>query len=69
MLNPIVLREMEKHDATGPPQMGFLPSDYQSFAATDDAIIFFFNQDGLLPHTEGPFQVWVPRTELASILA
>lgn len=70
VLNLIVLREMEKRDPAGrPPQMGFLPSDYASYAITDDAITFFFNQDGLLPHVDGPFQVSVPRTELASILA
>ena len=43
-------------------------TSYQQFAITDDAIIFFFNQDGVLPHEDGPFQVAVPRSELASIL-
>jgi len=38
-------------------------------AITDDAIIIFFNRDRLLPHEEGPLQVTVPRSELASILA
>jgi len=41
---------------------------YQQFAITDDAIIFFFDQDGLLPHEDGPLEVAVPRSELASIL-
>jgi hypothetical protein len=40
---------------------------YQNFAITDDAVIFFFNHDIL--HEEGPPQVSVPRTELASLLA
>jgi hypothetical protein len=30
--------------------------------------LFFFDQDGLLPHEEGPLQVTVPRSELAPIL-
>ncbi len=42
---------------------------YQEFAITDDAIIFFFNQDSLLHHEQGPLEVAVPRSELASILA
>lgn len=44
-------------------------TSYQQFAITEDAIIFFFNQGGLLPHEEGPFQVTVPRSDLASVLA
>jgi hypothetical protein len=42
---------------------------YQNFASTDDAVIFFFNQDGLLPHTEGSLEVTVPRTDIAALLA
>jgi hypothetical protein len=42
---------------------------YQNFAITDDAVIFFFNQDGLLSHVDGPLTVKVPRTELAALLA
>ena len=30
---------------------------------------FFFNQDGLLSHVDGPLTVKVPRTELAALLA
>ena len=43
--------------------------EYQNFAITDDAVIFFFDQGQLLSHAEGPQQVSVPRTELASIMA
>jgi hypothetical protein len=32
-------------------------------------VIFFFDQDGLLPHEDGPLEVSVPRTELAPLLA
>jgi hypothetical protein len=42
---------------------------YQNFAIADDAVIFFFNQDGLLPHEDGPLEVDVPRTDIASLLA
>jgi hypothetical protein len=38
-------------------------------AITDNAIVFFFDQDGLLPHEDGPLQVTVPRSDLASMLA
>ena len=42
---------------------------YQNFAITDNAVLFFLNQDGLLPHEKGPLTVEVPRTEIASFLA
>jgi Protein of unknown function (DUF3298) len=70
VLNPIVQRELDKHGATGSLTLDDLGAKaYQNFAITDDAIIFFFNQDGLLPHERGPLTVEVPRTELASLLA
>jgi hypothetical protein len=70
VLNPIIQRELDKHGATGALTLEDLGAKaYQSFAITDDAIIFFFNQDGLLPHERGSLTVEVPRTELASLLA
>jgi hypothetical protein len=42
---------------------------YQNFAITDDAVLFFFDQGRILPMVDGPQQVSVPRTELASLLA
>ena len=42
---------------------------FQNFALTDDAAIFFIGQGQLLGHPEGPLEVSVPRTELASSLA
>jgi hypothetical protein len=56
------------------PTVAAAPDDltatsYQQFAITDDAIINFFNQDGLQPHEEGPLEVRVPRSELASMPA
>ncbi len=42
---------------------------FQNFALTDDAVIFYFGQGQLLGHPQGPLEVSVPRTELASVLA
>jgi hypothetical protein len=70
VLNPIVQRELDKHGATGSLTLEDLGAKaYENFAITDDAVIFFFNQDGLLPHERGPLTVEVPRTELAGLLA
>jgi hypothetical protein len=41
--------------------------DYQNFAVTDDAIIFFFDHDIL--HEDGPGKVSVPRAQLVGLLA
>jgi hypothetical protein len=70
VLNPIVQRELDKRGATGSLSLIDLGvKAYQNFAITDDAVNFFFNQDGLLPHEIGPLEVDVPRTELAPLLA
>ena len=70
VLDPIVEREIDKHGGPGPLTLNDLGADaYQSFAITDDAVIFFFNQDELLYHVDGSLTVAVPRTELAGILA
>ena len=70
VLNPIVQRELGKHDAPGPLSLNDLGVNaYRNFAITDDTVIFFFDQDTLLPHEDGPLKVTVPRTELASMLA
>jgi hypothetical protein len=70
VLDPIVEREVNKHGGPGALTLNDLGAEaYQSFAITDDAVIFFFNQDGLLSHVDGPLTVTVPRTELAALLA
>lgn len=70
VLNPIVQRELDKRGAPGALTLTDLDAKaYQNFAITDDAVIFIFNQDGLLPHEVGPLKVEVPRTELAPLLA
>lgn len=69
-LNPIIQPELDKHGATGSLTLDDLGATaYQNFAITDDSVIFFFDQDGLLPHENGPLTVEVPRTDLASLLA
>jgi uncharacterized protein DUF3298 len=70
VLNPIVEREVNKHGGPGALTLTDLGADaYRSFAITDDAVIFFFNQDELLSHVDGTLTVKVPRTELAGLLA
>ena len=70
VLNPIVEREVAKHGGPGALTLNDLGADaYRSFAITDDAVTFFFNQDELLSHVDGTLTVTVPRTELGAILA
>jgi hypothetical protein len=66
VLNPIIERELTKRGT----KVNDLGADaYQNFAITDDVVIFFFDQDGLLPHEDGAPQIAIARTELASVLA
>jgi hypothetical protein len=45
-------------------------SDFRSFAFTDDAVVFFFDEGQLMPaDNTGPRQISVPRSELAPLLA
>jgi hypothetical protein len=70
ILNPIVQRTLDNRGTPGSLKPnGLDAAAYQNFAITDDAVIFYFNQDGLLPHEAGPLEVVVPRNEIASILA
>ena len=63
VLNPIVQRELDARAAE------LNEKTYQNFAITDDAVIFFFGQNRVVQDNNGPHQVTVPRTELASLLA
>jgi hypothetical protein len=63
VLNPIIQRELHA------PTADLDENKYQNFALTDDAVIFFFGQDQVVPDNKGPKGVAVPRTELASLLA
>lgn len=51
-----------------PPATGLQPANYQSFAITDDAIVFFFDQNALQPAMEAT-QVSVPRSAIASMIS
>ncbi|WP_232011043.1 esterase [Mycobacterium shigaense] len=51
-----------------PDDAGLNPANYQSFAITDGAVLFFFDQNALQPALEAT-QVSVPRTAIASTLS
>lgn len=69
VLKPFVAQQvLERDRRAGKAVEELTAASYRQFAITDDAIIFFFNQDGILPHEQGPFKVAVPRSALASIL-
>ena len=70
VLDPIVARAVENRGGPGALTLDDLGAEaYENFAITDDAVTFFFDQDGLLSHVDGPLTVKVPRTELAALLA
>lgn len=50
------------------PALGLDAANYQNFAITDDAVIFFFDQNALMPAL-GATEVSVPRTAIADLLA
>ena len=50
------------------PALGLDPANYQNFALTDDAVIFFFDQNALMPAL-GATEVSVPRAAIADLLA
>lgn len=69
---PIVQQEMQRRigpNVVIPPEDGLDPKNYQNFAVTDDALIFFFGQGELLPGAAGANQVSVPRDAVAGMLA
>lgn len=69
---PIVQRELQKQSGTEqeiPQGNGLDPENYQNFALTDDAVIFFFAQGELLAEAAGAIQASVPRAALAGLLA
>ena len=51
-----------------PPADGLDPANYQNFALTDDAVIFFFGQGELMPEVAGATHVAVPRAALQPVL-
>ena len=69
---PAVRRQLEKRwqpEVLDSMLGSFEDATFENFALTDDAVIFFIGQGQLLGHPEGPLEVSVPRTELASSLA
>jgi hypothetical protein len=69
VIYPAVLAELNKR--FGPEEMygGRDVKTYQNFAITDDAVIFMFSQGQVLAQVDGPIEIAVPRTKLASLLA
>jgi Protein of unknown function (DUF3298) len=67
VLNPIVQRELGNHPET--PLKDLDANTYPDFAITDDAVIFFFGQDQVIPDNKGPQQISATRAELAPVLA
>jgi hypothetical protein len=70
VIYPAVQRELAKNQAAAAPTFNGLDGNsYQNFAITDDAVIFFFGENRLIQDDNGPHQVSVPRTDLASMMA
>jgi hypothetical protein len=69
---PIVQREVQRQlgpDVAIEPESGTNPDNYQNFAISDDAVIFFFGQGELMAGAAGANQVSVPRAAIAPMLA
>lgn len=69
---PVVQAELTKQSGIPDPvlpEAGLDPANYQNFAITDEAVIFFFGQGELLPESAGAVQVSVPRQTIAPLLA
>ena len=52
-----------------PPGDGLDPANYQNFALTDDAVIFFFGRGELMAGAAGAMHAPVPRAAVAPMLA
>ncbi len=69
---PVVQAELAKQSGLfNPvaPAAGLDPANYQNFAITNDALIFFFSQGELLPEAAGAVQVSVPRGPIDPMIA
>lgn len=69
---PAVQAELDKQTGSPVPiaaAAGLDPANYQNFAITNDGVIFFFSQGGLLPPAAGATQVLVPRSVIDPLLA
>jgi hypothetical protein len=69
---PEVNRYLQKEQGMNDPVPqgeGLDRANYQNFALTDDALIFFFSQGELFSESAGPVQASVPRAVVAPMLA
>ncbi len=69
---PAVRADIEKQVGKPVPiaaEAGLDPANYQTFAITNDGVIFFFSRDTLLPGAPGAMQVLVPRSVIDPLLA
>lgn len=72
VIYPEVNRYLQNEYGTADPVprgSGHDPTNYEHFAVTDDALIFFFAQGSLLAESAGPLQASVPRAAVAPMLA
>jgi len=72
VIYPAVVKDLQKETGMTTaisPGDGLDPANYQNFALTDDAVIFFFGQGELMPESAGAVQASVPRATLAPLLA
>lgn len=72
VIYPIVQRSLQQQTGVEHailPGDGLNAANYQNFALTDDAVIFFFGQGELMPEAAGVTEASVPRSELAGLLA
>ena len=69
---PVIQAELAKQSGLPDPvspAAGLDPANYQNFAITNDALIFFFSQGELLPESAGAVQVSVPRGPIDPMIA
>lgn len=70
VIMPIVQQQMSAsagQPITIDPQVGLDPANYQNFAITNDAVIFFFDKNQMHPAYDA-IEVSVPRSAIANIL-
>lgn len=68
-LAPIVARDLDRQwgePADIPAEALLDPANYQNFAITDDAVVFYFDKNALRAAT-GNAQVSVPRTAIVDL--
>jgi hypothetical protein len=69
VLDPIAQRELANRVGGQADDNPVGATAYQSFAITDDAVIFFIGQGMWIMEAAGPQEVSVPRSDLAAVLA